>query len=377
MSNIPSVDRKRDCRIDNIKGLLILCVVIGHLLELRLKVDSNRYLHVLIYLFHMPAFIFVTGYFAHFSMKKTVVSMVYPYLLFQFIYLLFAREVLHLKAAYQITTPYWIMWYLLAISVWSLSLYFFRAESRLAMLIEVGMLVGIALMVGTIPGFSRFLSLSRIIVFFPFYMAGYYMRQYKNRDKSQDKSLNRSQDKSLNRSQDRSQDKSLNRGQDRSQDKSECRSLNRRWNRNHVCVVIASVLVLATLYYCSISYGFVDRNWLYEATGYAKSHYGMAFRGTHMLLAFACIFALFTLMPECKIPVISKAGGKTLSIYLLHGFFVKVIGKYGLLKPLGRLPEMVETSIIVVMALVIVVALSTKPVTDLLDIILMRRKKKD
>ena len=55
---------KRDYRIDNTKGILIILVVIGHFL---LPVASTRFTTnslYLIYTFHMPCFIFISGYLA-------------------------------------------------------------------------------------------------------------------------------------------------------------------------------------------------------------------------------------------------------------------------------------------------------------------------
>ena len=58
----------RNNRMDNIKFFLIFCVVFGHMLEL---VDTGVW-YKIIYSFHMPAFIFVSGYFAQFNRKKII-----------------------------------------------------------------------------------------------------------------------------------------------------------------------------------------------------------------------------------------------------------------------------------------------------------------
>lgn len=48
----------RNYRMDNIKSFLILCVVLGHMLEL----SGTGGWYRVIYSFHMPAFIFVSGF---------------------------------------------------------------------------------------------------------------------------------------------------------------------------------------------------------------------------------------------------------------------------------------------------------------------------
>ena len=99
--------------MDNIKLFLIFCVVFGHMLEL---VDTGVW-YKIIYSFHMPAFIFVSGYFAQFNRKKIIGVLVYPYILFQCLYLLFDAVLIKQNLALlkiQFTTPYWLLWYLVA-----------------------------------------------------------------------------------------------------------------------------------------------------------------------------------------------------------------------------------------------------------------------
>ena len=55
--------KTRDAKIDNLKGILIFLVVFGHLLELVITKGHAKYIYELIYSFHMPFFIFLSGYF--------------------------------------------------------------------------------------------------------------------------------------------------------------------------------------------------------------------------------------------------------------------------------------------------------------------------
>lgn len=79
------VVKQRNDRADNIKAILIFLVVFGHMLELA----SARRIYLIIYSFHMPAFIFVTGYYAKFKPRKILLELIMPYILFQTLYLLF------------------------------------------------------------------------------------------------------------------------------------------------------------------------------------------------------------------------------------------------------------------------------------------------
>ena len=80
----------RDHHIDNIKGILILLVVCGHLLSTLQDMNSTFAIGVrtFIYFFHMPGFIFMSGYLAKGFLKKQykgekLLSYAWLYLLFK------------------------------------------------------------------------------------------------------------------------------------------------------------------------------------------------------------------------------------------------------------------------------------------------------
>ena len=56
--------------VDYAKGLAILLVVIGHLLQYNLVGISAKELFDMIYSFHMPLFMFLSGYVASLSIDK-------------------------------------------------------------------------------------------------------------------------------------------------------------------------------------------------------------------------------------------------------------------------------------------------------------------
>lgn len=74
--------KKRDYLFDNYKALLIALVVIGHFIELSYK--DNEFLYALKWLvvsFHMPAFIFISGYFQNGRFRLASCSRSLPYLI--------------------------------------------------------------------------------------------------------------------------------------------------------------------------------------------------------------------------------------------------------------------------------------------------------
>ncbi len=88
--------KQRDAFFDNAKYLAIVLVAMGHSWE-PLKGDSRilEGLYTVVYSFHMPAFIIISGFFSrHFDMrpdrlKRLVTGVLVPYVVFETAYPLF------------------------------------------------------------------------------------------------------------------------------------------------------------------------------------------------------------------------------------------------------------------------------------------------
>lgn len=67
----------RDSSFDVLKGFLIILVIIGHVIRISVSGDTwHNPVYNTIYLFHMPMFIFISGYFSNSIGKKTFFSLV-------------------------------------------------------------------------------------------------------------------------------------------------------------------------------------------------------------------------------------------------------------------------------------------------------------
>ena len=163
------MEATRNHRLDNIKGLLIILVFFGHLIESYAFYGKGQAVFQFIYLFHMPAFTFCSGYFAsvNTSRKKLWTNIAYPYIIFQSLYYLFRVFVLK-ETINSVTflTPSWILWYLLSLFFWNLLLPLFdTSKCKCALLITLTcFLFGLA--IGFNPSAGYFLSISRTAVYF-------------------------------------------------------------------------------------------------------------------------------------------------------------------------------------------------------------------
>lgn len=72
------MDMARNYKYDNLKALLIFLVVFGHVLE-SVPGEYRRIIYLTIYTFHMPMFIYISGYFSKTTVKNTT-SYIYIYI---------------------------------------------------------------------------------------------------------------------------------------------------------------------------------------------------------------------------------------------------------------------------------------------------------
>lgn len=160
---------QREYLFDNYKVLLILLVVIGHFIEP--SNDQNPFLYELkwgIVAFHMPAFIFISGYFSKRipSLKKMLCGLVIPYFVYEILYYLLYTFILDKETGFYFTRPKFSLWYLMALFAWRLlSPLIEKIPGCMVLSVIAGILIGFT-------DFGNFLSIPRILFFFPFFLAG-------------------------------------------------------------------------------------------------------------------------------------------------------------------------------------------------------------
>ncbi len=164
--------KTRDYLFDNYKALLIFLVVVGHFIEP--CSDNTEFLSALKWIivsFHMPAFIFISGYFSkrELSFENLIKKLAVPYLACEVIYYLFYTFIIQKETGLYLLYPKFSLWYLLALFVWRLITPFIKKiPHHMVLSIVAGLLIGCSNM----P--SNFLSIPRILVFYPFFLAGMY-----------------------------------------------------------------------------------------------------------------------------------------------------------------------------------------------------------
>ncbi|NMR31027.1 acyltransferase family protein [Crystallibacter degradans] len=165
-----STSSPRDYRIDTAKGILICLVVLGHFLEAggSWRADTTRLPLTAIYMFHMPAFVFLAGVTAkttHLGRRLGTFAVILA--TFQALYFV-AAELLQIDRNFSVATPFWILWFLLAMFWWLLLLPVIRTFPKTTAALSVL----VSAVIGVIDAVGYPLSLSRTLIFLPFFVLG-------------------------------------------------------------------------------------------------------------------------------------------------------------------------------------------------------------
>ena len=301
--------------VDNIKTVLIFLVVYNHMIALQQVRISPviRSIWYIITIFHMPAFVFVSGYLSKHPQHplKVVRNILIPYIFGYTIHwcaYLWNGQ----KIDYELLRPTGTaMWYLLALFVYRLTI---EAMGKIRFIIPLSILL--ALWAGTRPEFSTYLSVSRIVVFFPFFVAGY-LWQYSSTQK--------------------------------------IRKFKGKWFLLLFCVALLCSLWL----YMSNNDLPVDlfrENHSYQISGVTNLE-GIVLRSIMYIVSYTLIITFFALFPEGKL-FPGLLGKNTMSIFIFHYPILMVLNWLDLLK----LPIMLNWWAPLVLSLVFILVLGSPPV---------------
>ncbi|MBE6184743.1 acyltransferase family protein [Heyndrickxia ginsengihumi] len=277
----------RNLYFDNAKFVLIFLVVFGHLISPYKNNDGVLFtLYTVIFLFHMPAFILISGYFSKGFQKKgyiikAIKKILVPYLIFQFIYSIYYYYTgVETKFTINFFEPHWSLWFLLSLFFWNILLFIFARFRWIGLI--VASLIGIA--IGYWDNAGSYLSLSRTFVFFPYFLLGFLL---------------------------------------------EPKHLKKLRSIKYTKTIGLAILMITVL--LSVSFPKDAIPWLLGDTSYAGMgvkdfHDGFLRAGQYVATTIIIIGFLF-LIPEkgFKLTVI---GQRTLYVYLLHGFIIKSIDTF-------------------------------------------------
>ncbi len=268
---------------DNVKAFLILLVVIGHFVLYYIgESNSFKSLYVFIWLFHMPFFIFIAGYFH----KNTfIINKIYFYLilgvLLKILFFLIDKFV-GKHPAFHLFSEASLPWFMFAIAAFILITYILKdIDQRLVLLF--------AIVIGCYSGYDKSirdtLILSRILVFYPFYIAGLMMK------------------------------------------KNEMFHYIVNWNKKKMRYVGLSIICMWFIFcFLGLEYLWGVKGLLSGRNPFSSSfyYYGELMRLGHYFLVVTVSFSLLMIFPNKHIKLLSVVGQRTLQIYFWHYIFLKI-----------------------------------------------------
>lgn len=272
--------KKRDEYFDNLKVILIFFVVLGHFTNLNRDSQIIGALNNVIYSFHMPLFVFISGYFSKniTSLRKhEITHVLYPYIVFQVLHFIFAKLTGLGYENKHVFTPTYQNWYLLGLLAWRIIVPYFKFAKKIYVVIIVVLL---SLAVGFDDQFDGFLGLYRIIFLLPIFTLGYYSKNLKD--------------------------------------------IVIKMMQYRVFFILSFVVIISGIFCISYFEQSFNQILFYAYTpvfGYDHNLYNFAIR-TLGLISACVISMLFLFTIPTKIMFFTKYGKNTLNVFLLHMFIV-------------------------------------------------------
>ncbi|MFE0804761.1 acyltransferase family protein [Streptomyces sp. NPDC058812] len=170
--------RQRDAFFDNAKYLAIVLVGVGHAWGQIL--DGNRTVETLyrvLYTFHMPAFIIISGYFSRSfdlspkRVKRLITGVAVPYLVFEVAYALHRRVSEDPANDISLLDPTYLLWFLCALFVWRLTTPIWQTVRW-----PLPIALGIAALASVTPTVGNDLNMQRVLQFLPCFVLGLVLR---------------------------------------------------------------------------------------------------------------------------------------------------------------------------------------------------------
>lgn len=326
MSTDAQLQSGRTAYWDNLKYFLMTLVVLGHFADVGGFSGTfwPRYIFSTIYTFHMPLFLFVSGLFSKSAIDgkrfrvERVLSFLILYASYKIIRTLVGNAVFGLHRSFNFFIASDLAWFMLTMASLLVMTYAFRRVRPVCLLL-------IAILCGFVIGYDDnvgdIFSLTRTVVYWPFFLLGYYLDPEKLQN-----------------------------------------AMNSKIVRAVGIAVFALFLIM--VYW---QWGFYNGiTPMFSAHNGARSiHEGFAgyhawFRLPYYLWVCVVSFAFMSLIPHRRLFFITNAGGRTLAVFFFHNMLLRESGFVTWLQT--SLPgEKAYVAAIIVCAIVWTAFLSLKP----------------
>jgi fucose 4-O-acetylase-like acetyltransferase len=180
VSDNKKIMETRNVYFDNAKFILIFLVVLGHFTDQNRSIPIIGALNNVIYSFHMPLFVFISGYFSRkikSQSKSDIDKILYIYIVFEVLNYLFTKFTSFGVGSYNIFTPTYQNWYILGVFIWRLLIPYFNFYPKKYSFVLIFIF---SIIIGMFNNFNTFLGLYRILYFMPVFVLGYYTNSFES-----------------------------------------------------------------------------------------------------------------------------------------------------------------------------------------------------
>ena len=274
-------------------------VIVGHATLKMISTSDPAYaVYLFVYLFQVPAFVMISGYFAKSTLptvsdiRKLFSCLIVPYLVFET-----AWSAIHWivsgRLSLDYSTAWWTLWFIMALVIW-------RVVLPYLVLLRFPLIISILLSVGAgyLANIDETFSFARAAGLLPFFVLGWKIRQWKLADRWLTLPS----------------------------------SIVWRWRAGAIALFVAVAVVTAVgidTWRELLFRRFLLYDETYASFGYDQWWAGAVRLGFMVLGALLC-FALLVLIPRRE-TVLTRFGRATLYIYLLHSFVLYPLRQSGLI----------------------------------------------
>ena len=270
---------------DNLKFILIFLVVFAHFLgPIVHKTEIAKTIWIFVYTFHMPLFIFVSGYFAKASIerkdKNKVIIFFFLYVILKIIVFGIDRFIYKRNTTLALLSEGSIPWYLFAMGAWYLISMLTKNINKKYLFIAS---IILSLIIGYDKSFGDMYCISRVITFYPFFLLGTIVKRERIEKITNSKGIK--------------------------------------------CTSIVFFAILICLYVVFINKIYYMRPLLTGRNSYYTLkanliNYGILLRGFYYIINIFIGIAFISLVPKGK-TFFSKFGSRTLAVYFLHAIVIR------------------------------------------------------
>lgn len=173
---------KRIAYLDNLKAILILLVVLGHAVQFNTEEYETNPLFQFIYSFHMPLFLFISGYlscrgsFKSWKIRKRALQLLLPFVTWALISPFLTSKAFTIRPLLYPDSGLWFLYNLFFYSV--IAKISEWMESKKKIKLEIGFLMFYGLLGVNMLLFHTLFNCTQLLYHIPFYYAGFLWKRH-------------------------------------------------------------------------------------------------------------------------------------------------------------------------------------------------------